>query len=121
MENMVLLLILLRKAAEKGCDQLTRTQIHKFFFLMQRKIWRKKILATGFRFHKMPQGPWSAEVEKTIEVLENAELIKTTSTSTRRGVSAFMTGITYDGKQISDYELEHMQDSPGMDIVKAMD
>ena len=121
MENMILLLVLLRKAAEKGYDRLTRTQIHKFFFLMQRRMWRKKILATGFRFHKMPQGPWSTEVEKAIEVLKDAELITTTSASTRRGVSALMTGITYDGEQISDYELEHMQDSPGVDIVKAIE
>ena len=120
LENMTLLLVMLHIAGEKGHTRLTRTQIHKFFFLTQRELLRKKILATGFRFHKMPQGPWSTDIEGSITALENADLIQTTTIPTQKGEEALMTEITSSGEQISEYEIGHLQEKPDSVILETI-
>ncbi len=120
LENMTLLLVMLHIAAEQGHSRLTRTQMHKFFFLTQRELLKKKIIATGFRFHKMPQGPWSTDIERSITALEKAGLIQTTTIPTLRGVEALMTKITPNGEQISEYEIEHMDEKPDSVILETV-
>ena len=120
LENMTLLLVMLQIASEKGHTRLTRTQIHKFFFLTQRELLRKSILATGFRFHKMKKGPWSTDIERSITALEKAGLIQTTTIPTQRGVEALMTKITTEGEQISEYEIEHMDEKPDSVVLETI-
>lgn len=120
LESMILLLVMLHIAEDEGYSSLTKTQIHKFHFLIQRLLIKKRILATGFRFHKMPQGPWSTDIENSLVVLEKGGLLKTTSIETIRGAEAMMTTITPKGKEISEYELMYMNESPDTEILEAM-
>ncbi|MCF2138288.1 MAG: hypothetical protein K9W43_13735 [Candidatus Thorarchaeota archaeon] len=118
--NMLLLLVLLDLAKTHGHSHLTRTQIHKFFFLIQRQMIHERILASGFRFHKMPQGPWSTDIETIIPVLEQAGLITSDCVQTADGKPVLLTGLTSDGEPISQQALTHMANNNYQSIIDAM-
>ncbi|MHA1768895.1 MAG: hypothetical protein ACTSV3_03485 [Candidatus Thorarchaeota archaeon] len=120
MENKIVLLALLLEARQRGLTELTKTQIHKFMFISEQRLWKKRILSTGMQFIKMKQGPWSQDAENTLKQLEGAGLVKVHAVRTSSGDHAILTTLTQNGLELADSCVSKMTTSPASKIVESI-
>ena len=109
-EDIIVLLMLLSEAKHQGLPQLTKTQVHKFLFVSEQKLWISRILSTNIDFIKMTQGPWSQDIENILSSLENSGLLQITEVTTKQNDHAILTKLSPDAEKfilsvISEMEL----------------
>ena len=120
LESRLLLLVLMYEAEQKGLSHLSFTQIHKFMFLSERTMWRKNILATGLRFIKMPQGPWSSDIKRMLSHLRSTGFIRIQRLPTMTGDDAVMANLSEEGRFISECAKKAMLGHPDKDILESL-
>lgn len=119
-ENKFVILALLQKAQERGSEALTRIQVHKLLFVSEQEMWKKKILSTGFRFIKMEHGPWSIDIENTIEQLRHLGLVQTETVTTRRGDYAKLASLTDSGVELVNSIMRQRSAEPQEMVLEAI-
>ena len=119
-EDIVVILMLLSEAKNQGLSQLTKTQIHKFLFVSEQKMWQSRILSTNLDFIKMPQGPWSPDIENILSSLNESGLVEISTVETKQNDNAILTKLNSDAEEFIESVVSNMTDSPDLKILRSI-